>query len=40
MYRTKIKYKKNEYYDLIPKLKKIEGIETINIVASNTDTMG
>lgn len=35
-----IKFKKNEYYELIPELKKIDGIETINIVASNTDTMG
>jgi len=35
-----VKFKKNEYRDLVPELKKIAGIETINIVASNTDTMG
>lgn len=35
-----IKFKKNEHRDLISELKNLDGIETINVVASNTDTMG
>jgi len=35
-----IKLQKNEDTNLIGRLRQINGIETINIVASNTDTMG
>ena len=35
-----VKLKKSKDNDLIDKLNKIKGVETVNLVASNTDTMG
>lgn len=35
-----IKIKKDKHNELISKLDKIEGVNTVNLVASNTDTMG